>query len=411
MRILSIHMNSSVNGGAEVVYIHGNRLLAEMGHQVAWLSIGASQDAVRRGELVFYLPEIPDKKIQLIPKLTRHFFNSESVRLAKQAIQEFHPDIVHVHTVFGYRYLSPSVLLPFKERGIPIVQTLHDYGLICPASFFLSRGKVCEACKGRMYYFSAMKCCMGGSFPRSFMAAINSYIKDYAYHYDGLISSYIAPSHFLRQKYIEFGFSPPKIEVIPNAYFQTDSTVMPIEIEKKSRNYLLFAGRLSSEKGVDVLVGASKGLGIPVKIVGDGPERETLQTMQGRIGADNIEFLGKQPHSSMETLYKNAALTIFPSRWYENGPLVILESFAQATPVIASRIGAIPEFVKDCQTGYLFNVDDPDDLRRTIQLALRRPHPEVMEENAYQQVHTEHRQGLYATRLENILSRHIAGSH
>jgi len=409
MRILSVHMNSTLNVGAELGRTHSNRLLAERGHSIAWLGIGIPQDALARGEPVFSLPELPDEDSRRITQIPRHFYNPAAFRLAKRAIQEFHPDIVRVHTVFGYRYLTPAVLLPFRECGIPIIQTLHDYGLICPASFFLSSNQICEACKGGKYYSVVLRRCRGGSFFKSCAAALNAYLKDYAYHYDSLITGYIAPSQFLRQKYIEFGVAPEKIDVVPNAYFlpgTPDKTGVP-----KRQNFILFAGRLSYEKGVDTLIKAVEDLDVQVKIAGDGEERENLESLVKASGSQKIKFLGKLPHTEMGALYQQAACVVIPSRSYENSPTVILEAFSYATPVIAARIGALPEFVIDGYSGLLFNVDDPVDLRQVIQSALDDPiRLAGMAAQAYQSVQAGHAPEVHAARLEAVLERHYSRS-
>lgn len=405
MRILSIHMNSTLNGGSEVVFRQANRLLANDGHVTAWLTIGGLPSTVRGNDSAYVVPELKGGRYN-IQKLARHLYNPQAVNLAQHALSEFKPDIVHIHTIYGYRHLSPAVLLPFKKAHIPIIQTLHDYGLICPASFLFSCGDVCEACRCGRYYYAAQKACIDGNPFRSTLATFNAYLKDIFYRYDSLISAYITPSEFLRQKFIEFGFSPQKLFNVPNAYFHPVADLS--KLAQKERAYLLFAGRLSSEKGVDLLLRAAQGLGFPIKIAGDGTEMNALQELAKHLRLSNVEFLGKQAHNTMINLYHNAAFTIMTSRWYENGPLAILESYAQATPVIAARIGAMPEFISESETGYLFTPNDSRNLHNILRTAIDNlNHNQRLEQNALSYVLEHHNPHLYIDRLEKVFLKHL----
>jgi glycosyltransferase involved in cell wall biosynthesis len=400
MRVLSIHTNGTITGGGDVVFIQGNRLLAARDHEVAWLTIGDAPYATERGQVAYCLPEFREgSKLQKqIGLTTGHIYNHQVRRLAEHAMQEFRPEIVHVHTIQGH--LSPSVLLPFREHSVPIVQTLHDYRLLCPAIHFLSKGQVCEACKGKRYYQCALNRCRKGGLFKSSVAALGSYVSDYIYQYDKLISAYIAPSEFMRKKMVEYGYAPDKIHLLPNAYF--GQVPGP---EGAKREHILFAGRLSPEKGGDLLVRAAKNLKAMVNIAGDGPERERLQALAKQIGVNNVKFPGFLNASELSCLYQNALVTVLPSRWYENGPLVVLESYANATPVVGARIGAIPEFVDEGKTGLLFAPNDADDLHDVLQYCVT--HPESlrpMGEAALSVVKAKYSPTAYIEELEDILN-------
>jgi len=400
MRILSIHTNGTIGGGGDIVFIQGNRMLAARGHDVAWLTIGDAPYATECGQVAYCLPEFrKGSKLQKqIGLTTGHIYNHQVRNLAEHARVEFHPDVVHVHTIQGH--LSPSVLLPFREHSVPIVQTLHDYRLLCPAIHFLSKGQVCEACKGKRYYQCALKRCRKGRLFKSSVAALGSYVSDYFYQYDKLISAYIAPSEFMRKKMIEYGYAPDKIHMLPNAYFgQVPGTV------GAKREQILFAGRLSLEKGGDLLVRAAKNLNAVVNIAGDGPERERLQALVKQIGTNNVKFPGFLSAGELNRLYQTALVTVLPSRWYENGPLVVLESYANATPVVGARIGAIPEFVDEGKTGLLFAPNNADDLHNVLQYCVT--HPESfrpMGEAALSVVKVEYSPTAYVKGLEDILN-------
>jgi glycosyltransferase involved in cell wall biosynthesis len=400
MRILSIHTNGTISGGGDVVFIQGNRLLATRGHEVAWLTIGDAPYATEYGQVAYCLPEFrKGSKLQKQINLAAgHIYSQPARRLAERARREFLPEIVHIHNIQGH--LSPSVLLPFKNHSIPIVQTLHDYRLLCPAIHFLSHGRVCESCKGKRYYYCTLKRCRKGELLRSSVAALGSYVRDYFYQYDKLISAYIAPSEFMRKKMVEYGYAQEKIHLLPNAYFGH----VP-EPEGSKREHILFAGRLSPEKGVDLLIRAVKNLKVVVNIAGDGPERERLHGLAKEINARNVNFLGFLNAGELGRLYQSALVTVLPSRWYENGPLVVLESYANSTPVVGARIGAIPEFIEDGKTGLLFTPNDADNLHIVLQYCLTHPGSlKRMGETALRRVKAENSQAAYLKGLEKILN-------
>lgn len=391
-----------------MVYVHGNQLLSGNDHVVAWLNIGAAPFAQGGNQLVYCLPEFREgnKLRKQISLAAGHIYHHQVRRLAEHAMREFRPDVVHVHTIQGH--LSPSVLLPFKKHSIPVVQTLHDYRLLCPAIHFLSNGQVCESCKGKRYYQCALKRCRKGKFLRSCVAALGSYISDYFYHYDQLISLYIAPSEFMRQKLVEFGYAAEKIHTLPNAYFGQ----IPL-LKDTQRKHILYAGRLSPEKGIDLLLRAAKGLAVEVLIAGDGPERESLQALARQVGANNVSFPGFLSAIELSRLYQTALVTVLPSRWYENGPLVLLESYANATPVVGARIGAIPEFVDEGKTGFLFAPNDADDLHKVLQFCITNPESlNSMGEIALSCVKAKYSPTAYIKGLENVLNNVVRqGSH
>jgi glycosyltransferase involved in cell wall biosynthesis len=212
-------------------------------------------------------------------------------------------------------------------------------------------------------------------------------------------TTYIASSEFLGKKMIEYGYAPEKINILPNAYFGEVPGSLGME-----RKHILYAGRLSPEKGVDVLVQAAKGLNAVVIIAGDGPEREHLQNQAKQIGVSNVHFTGFLSPTELNPLYQAAHVTVIPSRWYENGPLVILESYANGTPVIGTRIGAIPEFVAEGKTGFLFGLNDAADLHKVLENCINQPDiTRQMGATALANVTEKYSPETYLKGLEDIL--------
>jgi len=403
MRVLTINTTGTVHGGAGGVFVSGARLLAQRGHEVACMAadvceVGEEQEAVRR-----YLLAGRGTVHNSLKMFQENLYSGAARRLVRRALVDFKPDVAHIHTIHGV--FSPSILLDFKKAGVPVVQTLHDYRLICPARTFLSHNHICEACKGKRYYRCLTKRCGGGrSLLNSAALMLINYVNDYIYHYERLIDAFISPSHFLKQKMIENGYSKNKFHVLHNAYFYriTQEHVGP-------RQYVLFVGRLSPEKGIDLLIEAAKGLKVPVKIVGDGPARPALETQSRYLKLDNVQFLGFQRPERVTALYQGAIVNVLPSRWYENGPLVILEAYAHETPVVGANIGAIPEFIAEGKTGRLFEADNAASLHQVLADCLA--HPEdvrAMGRSAREHVIDQYSPENYVQGLESILERVIA---
>lgn len=400
MRILAIHSKGIVAGGADGVYVYGTRLLAERGHTLAWLTAGPCEVATELGHPLFALPDPQQgSRIQHLVRLAEGYvYSHQARRLARRAVEEFRPDIASIHNI--RHTLSPSILPVLREHGVPVVQTLHDYRQICPINSFYSGSQVCEACKGRRYYHCVRRrCARGRSFVKSAVFCLGSYAADYVYHYDDLIAAYVAPGEFLRQKMIEYGYAPTKITTLHNAYF--GHVASPRDLP---RTHVLYVGRLAREKGIDLLVRATAGLEVPVVVAGDGPERARLESLADEVEAHNVRFVGFQPPGVVADLYNRALVKVLPSRWYENGPLVILEAYAQATPVVGADVGAIPEFIEENRTGVLFRANDADDLRAVLKRCLAdRDRLAQMGQTARQRVIAEHSPERYVQGLESIL--------
>lgn len=400
MRILAVHSRGEVAGGSDGVYVHGTRLLAERGHEVAWLTAGSCDTAVELGHLLFSFPGFWSssglrRQVELAEGIV---YSHRARKLTERAVEVFRPDVAHIHIL--RHTLSPSVLLALREYGVPVVQTLHDYRLICPVNSFLSDGRVCEACRGGRYCNCIrQRCARGRSLVKSVFFSLSAYVADHCYHHDDLVTAYIAPSEFLRQKMIAFGYEPGKIVTLHNAYF--GQAAPPRDLP---REHVLYVGRLAQEKGLDLLIEAAVGLDAPVVIAGDGPERAALEELAGALGARNVRFVGFQPSEAVADLYNRALVTVLPSRWYENGPLVILESYVKGTPVVGADIGAVPEFVEEGHTGRLFRAGDAKDLRAVLQRCLDDQAALVrMGEAARRHVAVAYSPEKYVQRLEAVL--------
>jgi len=273
-------------------------------------------------------------------------------------LRQSRPDVVHVHNTFAM--LSPSVYGACKSEGVPVVQTLHNFRFFCPAALFLRGGKPCEECLDKSLLQSVRHRCY-----RNSIAATATLAAMLAFHraigtYSNDIDCYITLTQFGRGKAIKGGIAEHKLVVKAN--FVPD----PPAPGRGEGAYVVYVGRLFEGKGTETLVEAWRHLpSVRLKILGDGALRPSLEAIAQRDNL-NIEFTGVQDRAAVIAAISNAALLIVPSEWYEGFPMVVAESFACGTPVIASRIGSLEELVEDGVTGGKFSAGDPEDLAHAI---------------------------------------------
>jgi glycosyltransferase involved in cell wall biosynthesis len=253
-----------------------------------------------------------------------------------RVLDDFQPDVAHIHSV--YNEVPPSVLWELRRARVPTVMTVHDYKLICPRQDMLRHGSLCETCGGKDFFNIVRYRCKDGSLGASGALMAESYIHRWLGSYDS-VTRFLSPSAFLRDKLVQYRVDPGRIEVLNN-FVDVDA----IEPANGPGRGIVYAGRLDTPKGVDVLVQAAGRLpGIKVTIIGKGPGEDQLRSMA--TGLTNVIFLGHQPREAVLEVMRTASATVLPARWHENQPMSILESFALGTPVIATRVGGIPELV------------------------------------------------------------------
>jgi glycosyltransferase involved in cell wall biosynthesis len=273
--------------------------------------------------------------------------------------------VVHVHNTLPL--VSPSVFWAATRAGCPVVQTLHNFRLMCPQAMFLRHGKVCEDCLGRVPLLGVMRACYRESVVQT--AALSSSL---VWHrtigtYNKAVTLFIALSQFSRNKFIEGGLPPERIVIKPN--FVEDAGAP----DDGPRAGGLFVGRLSHEKGVGVLLDAVEAdVLADFQVIGSGPEEAKAKAKLG------TSFVGYLPVSEILQRLRSAAYMVMPSIWYENFPRVLAEAYCSGLPVIASRLGAMPELVEEGRTGLLFNPGDAADLK--AKFAWARAHPDAMRE-------------------------------
>jgi glycosyltransferase involved in cell wall biosynthesis len=276
----------------------------------------------------------------------------------RAAVADFQPDLIHVHNSFPL--VSPSVYWVAHALQVPVVQTLHNFRLICPQALMLRGGRVCEDCVGKVPWRAVLHRCYRGSTPES--AAVAGMVQLHrafgTWHHK--VTLYVALNSFCRDKFIAGGLPAERIRIKPNFI----DLPAPPEAE---RNGFLFAGRLSQEKGLGVLARALQSAPSTVRVAGEGPDAAQLAGLPG------AQMLGALTSNVLYAEMARAQALLVPSIWYENFPRTLVEAGANGLPVIASRLGALPSLVQDGETGLLFEPGDGADLARKMQWAASHP--------------------------------------
>ncbi len=277
------------------------------------------------------------------------------------------PDLVHVHNTFFV--ISPSIYSACREADVPVVQTLHNYRLLCPAAEFARAGKICEECVEHGVWRSVQYGCYHESKSATAAMAMTLTVHRALGTWRDGIGRYIATSRFAREKFLAGGLPAGKVSVKPNFVSPDPGPGMG------ERTFALFVGRLPRVKGLPTLLAAWERLNgrVPLHIIGDGPERAELEEEARRRNLSNVIFRGRLPNAETIAAMQSARFLVFPSEWYENFPVTIAEAFACGTPVLCSRLGSMQEIVEDGWTGLHFNAGDPEDLSQKADYAWNHP--------------------------------------
>lgn len=372
-RVLVVHNAYQHRGGEDSVVEAEIGLLRSRGHEVET-----------------YFRSNDDVADMTSLTLARHtLWSPRTSQDLAELIRCFQPDVIHAHNTFPL--ISPSLYWTAERSGVPVVQTLHNFRLMCLNGLFLREGKVCEDCMGQLPWRGVARACYRGS--RAASAALGGML---TLHrglgtFQNKVACYIVLNEFCRDKFIEGGLAAERVVVKPN--FVDFAAPYPTP-----RSGLLFVGRLSVEKGVATLAEAMALLpDAQLRVAGDGPEAGLLDSVVGVVRLGSL-----QSETVRQEMSRTTALVV-PSIWYETFGLVVIEAFACSTPVIASGIGALAELVRDGETGLLFDPGNPRDLADKMAWALAHPvQMAAMGRNAYVQYETEFSAKVNYQRLIDI---------
>ena len=343
MKILSVHNSYQTPGGEDQVFAEEADLLRSHGHQVV-LYHTSNEQVKGKNPLILLGNTIWNKRIH------------DELRAL---MQRERPDVVHVHNTFPV--ISPAVYYAANEAAIPVVQTLHNFRMLCPAGTLFRDGHVCEECVGkRVPWPGVVHGCYRNSrlatAAGSAMLATHNYMKTWS----KAVSAYIALSNFARDKFIEAGFPAEKIVVKPN-FLKTDPGV-----GDGSGNYALFVGRLTPEKGINTLLEAWREIGtkLPLQIAGDGPMASEVERASREI--EGVTWLKWLPREKVLETMKNASVLIVASTWLEPFGLILAEAFAVGLPIIASNLGSMSTMVEHERTGLHFSAGNAKSLVEAV---------------------------------------------
>jgi glycosyltransferase involved in cell wall biosynthesis len=366
MRILQVNKFFYVRGGSERYFFDLCDLLEEAGHEVMHFSMQHARNRPSR-QSGFFVDEI-DLNAPLdtggrVGAALRVLYYREGKDRIGRLINQVKPDIVHFHNIT--RQLSPSIIDAVGKHGIPMVQTMHDLSLVCPSHTCFIEGHACEECAGGRYWHALTRRCIDGSLASSLLGSFEAYLHAWLGLYKR-IDRFIAPSRFLQSRVSSLGWIADRIIHLP--YFVPPAP----DYAEVNEGYVLFAGRISKEKGVGTLLDAASRLGeVRFVIAGEGPLLDVFRSLAEERRLSNVDFVGYVKGDALEDLLRGAGCVVVPSVSYENLPLSILEAFARGKPVVGSKCGGIPELVIDGVTGYLFEPDDADSLAGAIEKTMK----------------------------------------
>lgn len=348
MNILLIHNKhrSGSSSGDDVVFRNEKSLLKKHGHQVTcYLRCNDEFDNSRFLQKTFVGLKAP--------------WSIESYKQVRKIIRLTKPEIVHFHNIFPL--ISPSAYYACISSGVPVVQTLHDFRIFCMNAFLFRGGRICENCLTQRVWGNVRYRCLRDSLLQTMTAANMIWLNGLLGTWAKKVTLYISLTKFGRKQFIRAGL--PEDRIVEKPHFLPN----PPLPDSTSNEYAVFIGRLGYEKGVNTLLNAWKQVPqTPLKIIGDGPQREEFQKLAKYYNLNSVSFLGYRPHNECLDLLKRAKFLIMPSVWYETFGLTIIEAFACGKAVIASNLGAMADLVTHGKTGLLFKSGDSHDLAKKV---------------------------------------------
>jgi glycosyltransferase involved in cell wall biosynthesis len=333
---------------------------------------------------------------------SRMVFSPGMRRSVEKTLERFRPDVVHLHN--PYPSLGPAVHLSARRLRMPIVMTVHNYRLRCPNGYLFTEGSVCHRCVGGNTLNAVIHHC----FPSRSQAAAYAatvWAHRYVLKLHDMVDVFVAPSEFIRRQLVSWGFPDDRIELVRNF------TDVAVTAESRPGRYGAYVGRLSSEKGLDLLLRGLKLAGDPeFVVVGDGPLRAELQTLTEALRLQRTRFEGRVAATDVERFLRAARFIAFPSRSNENAPLAALEALAAGRPLLVANIGGLPELV-DGGAGLAFRPGDEHDLARGLSRLMDDDHLcESLAESARRHALEKFSPGRHRARLEAVYGKAVTAA-
>jgi glycosyltransferase involved in cell wall biosynthesis len=354
VKVILVHCQYQQPGGEDVVFEQERQMLESAGHEVV---------LYRRTN--YEVDAFPGAKRLVL--LQKAVWNGDTRDDFAELLRKEKPDLVHVHNT--WIMISPSIYWACREAGVPVVQTLHNYRLLCPVGTFFRDGKVCEECLDHSLWRGLRNRCYRDSRAETAAVGLMLAVHRTMHTWERQVTSFIVLTEFAKSKFLRGGLPAEKIFVKGN-FVDPDPGPRTGDGE-----YAIFAGRLSPERRISTVLSAWTRLKsrVPLKIVGGGEQRDQLQLKALKDKLDMVEFTGLLPHDQAIAAIGKARFLIFSSEWYETFGLTLIEAFACGVPVICSRMGAMQEIVEDHRTGLHFTPGDSQDLAEKVEWAWNHP--------------------------------------
>lgn len=380
MKILFVHNDYGKYSGEEAVVDQLSLSFQHHGHDIAFYRPGSGQHRTcLSGQIRGFLNGI---------------YSFSGIRGLRQSLERERPDVVNVHNL--YPFISPAALKECRRSGVPVVMTVHNYRLMCPTGLFLRNGVPCELCLRQGHEWSCIRYNCEHSFPKSLGYALRNLVARRRAYYQRYVDTFVCLTVFQKEKLIEAGFSPACIEVIPNGIETGDLESQEIG------SYVGYAGRLSEEKGYDLLLEAARRHPeIPFHFA--GAQRNDPASL-----LENVRFYGHLSQKELHEFIQKSRFMVFPSRFYEGFPVSVLEAMAQSKAVIGSNHGAFPEIIGSGETaiGRLFAPGQVESLEEEIGELWNHPEESArLGRKAYEKVRSEYSAEFVFKQWEKILKR------
>lgn len=370
MRVLLVNAFHYLRGGVERTYLDESRWLEAAGHEVLHFATQHARNefspTVRHFAPSAEFGEGAPAARQIL-QLPRALWSAPAARAMRGLLRDRRPDVAHLHA--PSRYLTPSILRPLERAGVPVVMTLHDFKPWCTNRILFAHGAPCERCRGGRHWHALETGCVQGSRLKSAVGAVEAYAHQAVGAYRA-VQRWIAPSRFVLEKALEHGVRRERLRLLPHGVEVAPAAARPAAAPEGS--FVLFSGRLSLEKGVRLLPALAMRLApTPVVVAGDGPMRGWLE--QQTASLPSLKLLGHVDDATLAGLRAAAAVVVVPSLFYEHFCYAVAEALLDARPVVAARIGAIPELIEHQVTGLLVPPGDGHALAEAVQHALSDP--------------------------------------
>lgn len=358
--------NFHITGGSDRVLFDEMELLQSQGHEVIPFCASSSKNEPSKWSEFF--PAAASFDSPGLSDVAKYVFSRAAQVKLKSLLDVVRPDLAHLHIYYGK--LTASILSPLSERGIPIVQTLHEYKVVCPVYTLTSNGRACNECSGFDFYNVILNRCNRGSLSRSIVSCVESYVS-YLLGSVKRIDHFVAVSDYLREKVVSMGIPASKVTTVHN-FVEFESLVPNYEVG----SHFVYFGRIEKNKGVWTLIKAFEKLPqLKLTIVGEGGELRAIKEycVNSKGGLKNISFLGFLNRNELRPILQSAVCIIVPSVWDETFGLTAAEALAYGKPVIASRIGGIPEVLSEGEDSLLVTPGSVDELISAVEHLSIRP--------------------------------------